>query len=362
MKITRAQLLKFFPAAAFVAGLGWDSLTMTRIDRLFDNIFLLGYLVILGGMIILTNFIEKGLIRNNLLLRFKKWYPFAIQFFLGGLFSGYTVFYFQSASLTKASLFFLIIAVMLIINEFLEKKYTNLYLQISLYFLANLSFFIFFIPVIFSTMGLHTFIIAGIISLIIVEGIVYLFQKKDIYGHYRQLIASRMIPFLLFFIIAFFYSMNWIPPVPLSLKFSGMYHNAVKVTDEPGRLMYELEYRKPPWYKPWQKSDEVIYQNTSGKAYCFSAVFASTDLKTSIYHHWMRYSDSDEEWLTTDEIKCDIRGGREEGYRGYSFKEKLVSGYWRVDIRTESYQLLGRLEFEISDEEIEDFEVKKILK
>ncbi len=362
MKITRSQILKFFPAVAFLCGLGWDSLTMTRIDQLFDNIFLLGYLIILGGMIILTNFIEKELIQNKYLLRFKKWYPFAIQFFFGGLFSGYTVFYFQSASLTKASLFFLIIAVMLIINEFLEKKYTNIYLQLGLYFLANLTFFIFFIPVIFKTMGLHTFLIAGIISLAIVESIVYLFQKKDIFGHYRQLIGSRLLPFLLFFMITFFYSMNWIPPVPLSLKFAGIFHNAAKVTNNSGRLEYELEFRKPPWYKPWQRSDGVIYRNVSGKAYCFSAVFASTDLKTSIFHHWLRYSENDDKWNTTDEIKCDIRGGREEGYRGYSYKEKLVPGKWRVDIRTESHQLLGRLEFEISEEEIDTFEFKKLLK
>ena len=114
MNLTRSQIIKFLPAGAFFAGLGWDSLTMTRIDRLFDNFFLLGYLIILGGMIILTNFIEKGLVQNEFILKWKKWYPYAIQFLFGGLFSGYTVYYFQSASLTKASAFFLIIAILLV--------------------------------------------------------------------------------------------------------------------------------------------------------------------------------------------------------------------------------------------------------
>ena len=118
---------KFFPAIAFFAGFLWDSLTLTRIDRILDNVILLLYLILLGVLIILLNLLESGHKLKPILTRFKKWYPLAIQFLIGGLFSAYVVFYFKSASFTKASLFFILLMVFLVANEFLEKRYSNIY-------------------------------------------------------------------------------------------------------------------------------------------------------------------------------------------------------------------------------------------
>jgi hypothetical protein len=44
----------FMPALFFFSGVGYDTLTLTRIDRLQDNLLLLLYLVLLGLLIVLT--------------------------------------------------------------------------------------------------------------------------------------------------------------------------------------------------------------------------------------------------------------------------------------------------------------------
>jgi len=46
-----------------------------------------------------------------------------------------------------------------------------------------------------------------------------------------------------------------------------------------------------------------------------------------------------------DTVRFDIVGGRDGGYRGYSFKKNLKPGDWRVDVITETDQLLGRKKF-----------------
>ena len=111
---------KFLPVAFFFSGFGWDSLTLTRIDRILDNLILFLYLLLAGGCILLIQFLENDVIHNKRILKYQEWYPLALQFFLGGLFSGYVVFYFQSAAMTKSWIFFVMLLALLVANEFLE--------------------------------------------------------------------------------------------------------------------------------------------------------------------------------------------------------------------------------------------------
>jgi len=57
---------KYLPIAAFFGGFTWDSLTMTRIDRLTDNIILFIYLMLAGGGIILLQFSQNNMLKKKL--------------------------------------------------------------------------------------------------------------------------------------------------------------------------------------------------------------------------------------------------------------------------------------------------------
>jgi len=207
---------KYQPIVFFIGGFLWDSITLTRIDRLSDNLVLLAYLFMLGFSIILVNRVESGLIRNQFVLKYRKWYPLAIQFFLGGLFSSYVVFYFQSASVTKNWLFLGILIILLFANEFLEKRLTNIYLQLTLYFLACFAFFNFFIPVIVKKMNFFIFILSGILSVAIISIFLrqFFYTWSIIKGNETLRISAIILSLFLLINIAYF--KNWIPPVPLS--------------------------------------------------------------------------------------------------------------------------------------------------
>ena len=46
---------KFYPAIAFFAGFLWDSFTLTRIDRVIDNVVIFLYIILLGVLIAVIN-------------------------------------------------------------------------------------------------------------------------------------------------------------------------------------------------------------------------------------------------------------------------------------------------------------------
>ncbi|HEY6262707.1 MAG TPA: DUF2914 domain-containing protein, partial [Nitrospiraceae bacterium] len=77
--------------------------------------------------------------------------------------------------------------------------------------------------------------------------------------------------------------------------------------------------------------------------YCFTAVFAPVDLNTTIYHHWYFRQNSDKPFTHADRIAIKISGGREGGYRTYTFKQRLDPGDWRVDVETEDGRIVGRV-------------------
>ncbi|UCF64296.1 MAG: DUF2914 domain-containing protein [bacterium] len=346
---------KYLPVAFFVGGFLWDSLTLTRIDRMVDNLILLGYLLLLGFSIILVNRAENNLIRHQLILKYRYWYPLAIQFFLGGLFSSYVVFYFQSAAVGKNWLFLGILIILLFANEFLEKRLTNVTLQLTLYFLATFSFFNFFVPVVIKKMSVYTFIFSGILSLGVVAFFLHqFFRKLPIIGK-RDLLRISTIILSLYFFIHLAYFKNWIPPVPLSLKFGGIYHQVSRSGES-----YQLRFEKPSWYKFLKKSDDPFRYSEGDTVYCFAAVFAPVELKEGIYHIWQKSNPKSSDWLTTDRLAYEVVGGRKGGFRGFTFKRHVVPGDWRVEVQTDDGQILGRINFKIENSDSTEKKFKTI--
>lgn len=348
---------RIIPVISFFAGFTWDSITLTRIDQIFDNLIILLYLVLLGGTIILVVFIENGLIKKHILLKYSEWYPAIIQFFFGGLFSTYVVFYFQSASFTKTSLFLIVLVCLLIANEFLQNRLTNLYLILSLYFLAVFSFFIFFLPVVFQSMNTFVYLVSGIISLIFIGVFIFLFRKKDIFKSRQKFKFITTMIFSLYLVLNIFYFMNWIPPVPLSMKDAGIYHQVIRTND-----IYILKQEKPKWYQFFKTDDSDFNYIEGDTVYCFTAIFAPTDLSKKILHHWQYYSEEKAEWVTTDRRGYELYGGREGGYRGFTYKKNVKPGEWRINIITDDELMLGRINFDISKSELYNHEWEVLLK
>ncbi len=338
---------KYNPIAFFFGGFTWDSVTLKRIDQFLDNSILLIYLFLLGGLIILVALIEHHKIRHPKILKYREWYPNALQFFLGSLFSAYVIFYFKSASLSNTAIYLGLLIALLVANEFLKDRLKNIYLLLALYFLAAFSFFIFFVPVLVKRMNVFTFTGGGILSVLLVLGVVHILRKQNIFASRKQFHLAASLVAGLFVLMNFFYWQNWIPPVPLSLKYGGVYHHASKESD-----LFKLKFEQPRWYQIFKNSDDPFRYAPGDTVVCFTAVFAPTRLTKKIVHHWQQFSPHQKKWLTTDRLAYVITGYREGGYRGVTRKTNIVPGEWRVNVETEEGVLLGRIRFNIEPVEL----------
>ena len=332
------------PAAFFFGGVAWDGATLKRIDSLIDSSILLAYILALGVLIVVALFVEEGRLQKPLLQKYKTWYPATIQFFLGALFSAYFIFYLQSASLRSESAIFIgILVLLLIANEFLHHRLLNPYLLFALYYLACVSFFIFFIPVVTKQIGYGVFLVSCLIGLLIVAGMLYLLHKKQLFGTGRPVVFISGIVLALFTMLNIFYMKNWIPPVPLSLKEGDIYRGLAREGDS-----FVLRYAEPSWYEFWVDSDHNFLYTEGDTVFCFAAVFAPTELETNIYHAWQYLDDATSDWVQTDSIGVEIEGGRQTGYRTYTRKRFVKPGKWRVDVRVEDGRVLGRIPFTVT--------------
>jgi hypothetical protein len=333
------------PPTLFLGGVGWDAATLRRIDALVDNVFLAVYLTLLGAFIMLTAFDRADKLTLKPLQQVSGWSAGAIQFLCGGLFSAYVIYYTQSASLTTASLFLLLLVSLLVANEFMwERTGTgNLYILFGIYFLAVFCYFTFFLPILFGTMGYSMFILSGIISVLIVGSMLFALYRAQVFPSTKAYAGTTGLVVALLLLVNLFYVQHWIPPVPLAMRHGGVYRD-VEVQDE----AYALSYQKPAWYAFWEDPDEEVFAYAPGdEVHFFAAVFAPTELETNVYHRWQTYDADREKWISTDRIGYRVEGGRDNGYRGSTFKRNIQPGKWRVTVETEDERPIGRVSFKI---------------
>ena len=338
----RTVLAKPFMSALFFAsGVTYDTFTLTRIDRLQDNLILLLYLVALGFLIVLTGRLgvvavepatiePQGSSFTKSLIKARPYYPRAIQFLLGGLFSAYAVFYSRSATLTRTGVFLGVLVLLLMANEFLRDRLSNLRLLVALYALASFSFFTFFLPVMVGTIGTWVFLLGAALS----------YQRNPDRSQKETILVGGPAIALIGLLVGFYF-LNWIPPVPLSMKFGGMYREVQK-QDDRFVLTFDRE-----WYQVWKRSQNPYPADEP--VYCFTAVFAPVALNTTVYHHWYFRTNSSKPFTHADKIPIQIAGGREGGYRAYTFKQRLDPGDWRVDVETEDGRVVGRVSVVVAE-------------
>ncbi len=334
---------KYAPVVFFVGGFIWDSLTLGRIDGWYSNTVLLTYLICLTICLYIFNLADDGRWDDTFLEPYEEYAPLLIQFFLGGLSSAYVIFFFQSVTLTKTIVFFLILLVLLFSNELLKHRISNKYLQFSAYFFVNFTFFTFFLPIVFTTMNTFLFIISGLISLATT-----LFLVSHLYNispsTRREItwwkIGSIILSIYLFINTCYYF--NLIPPVPLSLQ-SGMVAYNVDKKDN----RFQVSYEKVNFLTFWENYDKTFNSAPGDTVFVYTSIFAPSDLKKSVRHQWAWYNQKSDQWNTTDTISYEVVGGRRRGYRGYTFKKNIWPGRWRVNVTTGDGLVLGRIDFTI---------------
>ena len=330
-------------SAILVVGFIVDNFTLRGVDIWWDDGLLILYLLIAGVSIICMNLYDGGKMKTPFLEKARPWFMFAMQFVLGGCFSASFIFYSRSATLSASWPFLLVIFAYLLGNEFLKKHYIRLSAQIGVYFMAIFSFSIFFVPIVLKRIGDNMFIVSGLISLCLISIFILILNfvtPKEI----------RRIRKILFFMISgifvfvnILYFTNMIPPIPLSLKEIGLYTSVKKNTNG----TYTLTGGQAKSLYSFFNSTETFYLKKGESAYLFSSIFSPAKLDTQVVHVWLNYDEVTKKWVDVGHVKLSIYGGRGDGYRTYSIQNALTPGLWRVDIETESGQLIGRKTFKV---------------
>lgn len=326
---------------ALIVGFIIDNLTLNRVDQVYDNIVIIFYILLSGICILAFNYVEVRNLTSNFAQKIKIFSPIFIQYAFGGLFSAFFVFYSRSGSFGSSWPFIILMIALLILNEFLKEKYSRLIYQVGIYFFTVFSYMIFFVPIVLKEMGQLIFVYSGIVSIVFIyifTIIIHILTQNKYYDFNKKM---WLVVLSTYFLMNIFYFTNILPPLPLSMKDSGAYNLVEK--DKTNYLLY-----KEPKNFLNNIFDNTIKVDSSNKSlYYFSSVFAPTRLNTQIIHEWEYYDSKNKKWVKNTRIPFSIVGGRKEGYRGYSLKQNLSEGLWKVSTKTPNGQVIGSEKFKV---------------
>lgn len=336
-------------AGSMVMGFTFDLFLANRPDSLKDNVLLLFYLCLAATLIIILN-LRMARKRKSQPSYQPLFLLLVLQFCFGGLSSNMLVLYGRSGTLAGSTLFILLLFSMLIGNEFLKTRYSQLRFNIVVFYLLLLTYCIIAVPTfIFHAVGTWVFLASGAISIGVISVFLFLVYLIVLRGNERvqQLYEVSVLVGCVLTLFVGLYFLKIIPPVPLSLKDIGVYHSISRLDTLGGSTnIYKATYEPAPWYEFWRDTGGTYTVGASSRAICFSSVFAPTDLSAPVYHRWEKYNETSKSWQTMSRISFPINGGRGDGYRGYTFAD-VTEGRWRCDVETANGALIGRVSFTV---------------
>jgi hypothetical protein len=324
-----------------VGGFIIDNLTLTQIDRLFENVVLFVYVTISAIMLFLLYGPHQTKPKSKLFSNILNFAPFILQYCIGGLFSGLFIFYFRSGTLITSLPFLIVLFALMAGNEYFYRKFPKASFQLVVFFIALLAYTNLIVPIITKKMGTWPFIGATALATLLMYIFVAILDRPNglLHGKHRRQLHRRLLATLCIFVTLYF--TNVIPPLPLSMKTGAIGYQVIKNTTG----TYDILVEDAPWYLPFSEYSSSVRGN--GSLYAFSAIYAPTDINLEIFHQWSRYDETNG-WVKQARVPINIVGGRGDGYRGFSFKQNLSPGDWRVDVITEQGQIIGRMNFDVS--------------
>ena len=334
------KLADFFPAFFFVLGFAWDARTFGGEVSAIDLFILITYLLISA---LILYFLSQYFADNmqNYPKWFKKalstnWPYFVLQFLLGTLLNVLFVLYFKSTGHLLAWLMTFCIGVILVASEHFKDKLREFTLSWALFSFCTMMLFNFLIPFLIGSINPAWFYISTVLG----TGLAYLLYIKTP-NHLGSIKPVWYIATLLMLAYAF----DVIPPVPLVKRDIAVGYALNKVNGN-----YQLSQPPSSWWVFWRKTSDDLQVVSGQRVYCFSSVFAPEGLKTRLYHLW-QYYDQTKGWQTKSRVGFTLSGGREGGFRGYTFMQNLQAGEWRVKVVTEYDKTVAVQKFTIASEQ-----------
>ena len=279
----------------------------------------------------------------------KQRFTWAVQFCFGGLFSALVVCYFKSSGSLASFLLVILLAILLVGNEFLQKKYESFGVSLAFFCLLGTMFMNFAIPHLVHRIGFIWFFLSTLLSFGMCMFIWKISHRKK-----SILVAPALISILL--VVA--YIMNWVPPVPLVLKQKIACQNFDKAT-------YTCDIDDPNVFQSIGLQIPSVHKVDSSEVYFLASIYAPAKLKAELEYLWYYQDPQTGKYKLTDRIssgRMTLNGGRESGFRTFTRKKNTPPGKYRVEVAYKNGAVIGSGTFEVFGEPPEDGFVRDTLR
>lgn len=310
VQITKDFVKKWGPMLGFLGGVGWDTVTLGRLVSKWDLIILGAYLIV--GFLTTLLFTHKH----------SKWAILAYHFCLGTLLSAMVIVYGKSASSMGSYLLVGGVAGVMIWNEFWGEDRFDSWLRHLILWLACTMYLQFLIPHLVNSISNLWVFVALFVSSLTSMG----FAKLQGLNFKKSLVILNLVWVVLWMIQIF-------PPVPLVFKKQYLGVDFVK-----------SKYSVMNLHEDAHWSDDEIELTQGQRLYFLSSVFAPDGVSADLEHRWF-YKQSGSYQLV-DAIPLSLKsGGRENGWRFYSWKQNLQEGDWLIETALKDGAVISQKEF-----------------
>jgi hypothetical protein len=344
-------------ALSLAGGFAFDSATFGRIDHALTQAVFIVYLLVAGVAIAVLHVLESRPDGRKPSDQTRTILVAVTQFALGCLLSGFCVFYIRSASITSSWPFLLAMAAIFIGNEYMRRYHARLVFAALLFFFAIYSYAILLVPLVIGRIGRVPFLISGIIAVVIfffyMQALARLGHER--YRGARMQVYAGMVLITLFLNIAYF--LRVLPPLPLVLTDAGVYHQVKRV----GADYQAAREDEPPEWQALFGTHAIMHVQKGARLYLYNSVFAPRGLRTRIVHDW-QWLQPGKGWVSQQRISVPIEGGREDGYRYFTYKSAPRPGQWQVNIMTGDGRSVGRVRFAVEEQAVPPATSIRILK
>jgi hypothetical protein len=338
-----------FEVAFFFAGFLFDAILLHRIDSIPLLIHQGTYIVLLTGLLAMDHRLfvtgkePKGFWGK--VLSFRHW---VIHFFLGTLLNAFMIFYFKASSGIFSFLFLVALAVVLVINELPRFRSLGPVLRVALLSFVVSGFLAYLFPVLWGSLRSWHFYLALLIACGVTVGLWKLFLRvtHDPTWTFRRAVLPGLAIQATLFVL---YVARVVPPVPLNLKYIGIFHEVSKVTEGEQAGNYRLGYVKAPAMLPslFSYDGTDFFARPDDKAYAFILLFAPSGFSDKVGFAW-EYDDPKKGWVDVGTTYfTGLGGGREHGFRTFGNRTVTRAGDYRVRVLTTDGREIGRKSFEV---------------
>ncbi len=335
-------LRRLYPVVAFLCGFVWDALTIGQRIRVVDfwrlGAFLCGAALLIALLAhreargAMAPGAEKTLAGRWASLRWQGPY-LLLQFFFGGIFSALFILYFKSSGHLGSWLMAAVLGALLVGNEFAGNHYGRRFtLTWTLFALNAILLLNFALPHALGSLNPLWFYVST------VAGLVFTMLLR----HFTASRPGRIWPAAaLAGALLLAWSLDMIAPVPLVKRKLAIGH---EFTQESSR--YALQVEAARWWEFWRDQAGTVHVPEGSRLYGVSAVFAPLGVTAALEHRWeVRDADG---WRLVYRRPFQTTGGRDRGFRGYSWVLNPPIGDWRLVVATQDGRTISLLRITVA--------------